>query len=609
MPGQRVPDDRPAEVSELRLERVGSARGSGLRALVVASVIVGFIGLALAKPWVGPAPSASGLSERPSSGPPSDGPAAEIAPLIGDVAPWVATPYVVGPTPVVAAAAVRAAVRSRDDWGIRAVVEERASQGIVGSPLLVERWQSGGLDQYVAVSTGSAAIRALGVSAPAGVLIVDVRVRALVDGREHWLDVEPVDGGNPGSEILVWPPRVASGWLAAWPAGTYRFEILTAAGIGLLGVQLTGPGGTLTLPSGDGRVWAGSTAGGAPRGLSAAQAGLWVGVVAAADVASPAATSAVPTSASSVLPLGGRATAGLGYGAAWLDTVAGQGSTVAAYGVTAYLPGAVSLGVVGPDGMSIEDARLVRLHPGPSTASDGGVGRASPVVTTLSRQPLRQSVRFDEPDGAAWEPGSYAIVVEGTVGASHDGVAYMFTLLPGSARHTSAPLAATRAWARFAGRWGIAAGLLDPLDAPGRLAIRYAATGPETILGGGADYTHRCLEVNLVDSTQPILGVGHPAGIRPGAVEVQRVYLDGSVTLARPATALTVLPGLTLVAAGEGSAWAPGWYRLIVHTDTTSISLPVCVGSAGPGYLAVPGDAGLRPGPQAVVGQDGETGV
>ena len=306
-----------------------------------------------------------------------------------------------------------------------------------------------------------------------------------------------------------------------------------------------------------------------------------------------------------LLTLGGRTTAALGIASAWLDTLAGQPSSIAAHVVTAWLPTAVAIGAAGPPDMVIHGARLVRLMPGSGTGTRalGADNRTRPVVDLLSNRPYREAIRFEEPDGRAWEPGIYAVVVEGGGSAGNDVFAYVITLLPGSARQVAAPLAATRAWARFAGRWGVAAGLAEPIDSPGRLAIRFSAQEPEPVIAGGADYTRRCLEVNLVDSAQAILGISHPYDVQLSAIGIQRVYTDGSVMQPLPAQARSVVPGLSLVGAGEGSTWAPGWYRLLVTEGGVTRALPVCVGEVGGGQLAVPAGVGTR-GTQGAAGSD-----
>lgn len=566
------------------MERVGGGRSGSRPALVVGSLILAFLGLAIAKPW---APPGGDGTASPASPPAvavasaSLGPAPEVTRRAVAQAPWAPVPFVAGPVEAIPAIAVRAAVRLHETWGVRAVVQP------VGGAL-EERWAAASPETFVTLGTGPAPVRALGVTAPSGLLVLDVRVSAIIGGTERWLDAEPVGGANPGSGYLLRPPRIGADWAAAWPAGTYRLDVLTAAGVGTFGVELAGPAELMVDPRPATQRWPGAGVTGFPTLPAATAAGVFIGAL----PLEPETPNLAPT----LMGLGGRQTAGLGYGTAWLDTLSGQASQVTAFGVTAYAPAAVTFGVVAPDGLRVDSGKVVRLRPGLAGGPTGPADRAVGVPTDIEGRAgvVRQAVRFDEPDGRAWEPGTYAILVDGVGPNGHDTVGYLLTLLPGSARTTAVPLAATRAWARFSGRWGIAAGLLEPLDAPGRLAIRYAATPPEAVVSGGADFTTRCLEVNLIDTGLPILGIGHPTGIRPGAVEVQRVYLDGSVSLARPVTALSVLPGLTMVAPPEGSAWSPGWYRMVVHTDTARLGLPVCVGSSGPGYLTVPSDAGTR---------------
>jgi hypothetical protein len=246
--------------------------------------------------------------------------------------------------------------------------------------------------------------------------------------------------------------------------------------------------------------------------------------------------------------------------------------------------------------MVVHGARLVRLLPG--TGSGSGIvsadNRARPIVDLLSDRPYREAIRFDEPEGRAWEPGVYAVFVEGNGSAGNDVFAYVITLLPGTARQVAVPLAATRAWARFAGSWGVAAGVAEPIDSPGRLAVRFSPQQPEPLVAGGADFTGRCLEVNLLDTAQAIAGISHPYDVQLDAIGIERVYADGSVRQPLPAQARSVLPGLSLVSPGEGSTWAPGWYRLLVTWGGVTRALPVCIGAVEGNRLAVPPGVGVR---------------
>lgn len=589
MPGPSLPGQRPSSDPDLRLERVGGDRSSALGPALLAGLIVAFMAVALAKPWGTPglAPTSSaGASVVPiPTNAQGDG-RGEVRPRSGGSPAFIPGPLI-SPT---TSAAIRASLTARPAWGVRAVVEPvDAGSGAVEP--MIERWIRVDPDGWGSVPVDASTVRSVGVTAPTGTMVLDVRVVAQVGGREHWVDVEPVPGGPPGASVLLLPPRLDSGWALAWPAGSYRLLVLTTSGVVILGVRLAGSGllEGAAIDASD-RLWLGSPGGRWPQLAPDMGPGLFAGVMPEAVVVG------VPGPDPAVLSLGGRSTAALGIGSTWLDTISGQPTAVAAHTISGHLPRAVAIGVVAPGGLDVHDGRLMRLLPGAGGGALSAADRARPVIDLLANEPLREAVRFHEPDGRAWEPGVYAILIEGNGPAGRDVLAYVITLLPGSARQIAAPIAAARAWARFAGQWGVAAGLRDPLDAPGRLAIRYAAQQPESITGGAGDFSRRCLEVNLLDRAQPIVGISHPYSVQPDGVGIQRVFLDGSVELPQPAVARSVIPGLTLVAAAEGSTWAPGWYRLLVRSGGTLVSLPVCVGSVDGSHLAVPATAGQRDG-------------
>jgi hypothetical protein len=253
----------------------------------------------------------------------------------------------------------------------------------------------------------------------------------------------------------------------------------------------------------------------------------------------------------------------------------------------------VVIGAAAPPGTRILAARLARPMPANPIGEPVAVD-VEPVVTSLDQGPGRDVAWFEAPGGRAWPPGVYVVALETTSPAGGGQLLYATTLLPGSARSTSVPLAAARTWSRFAGAWGVAAGLVEPLDGPARLAVRYAAQTPEPVSASGADFSRRCLEVNIVDTATPILGLTHPFDQAPDAIRLERVYLDGTASLPAPSVARSVVPGLTIVAAGEGTAWPPGWYRLVIRTGDAAIALPVCVGEVGGTLLRVPPGAGSR---------------
>jgi hypothetical protein len=543
-----------------------------------------FVGAALLKPW------GDGSRREPVTPSPV---ASDAVRLVPDVLPppavsgWAGISFVPGPRPAIDPAIVRASLRAEPRWGIRAVVDVSPDGQPTTPAHLEERWAPAGPGGGASPATNGYPIRALGVTLGPGTVALDVRVLREVRGRERWLDVEPVGGGNPGATVLFWPPRGPAGWGTTWEPGRYRFFVLTADRVVDLEVFLLGSNPPNVPADSDAQLWQGSTPRGGWLGLETRLGeGPFAGVIATDSGVSS--DHLVPV----LVPLGGRPVASLDLGSAWLGPTGER--SAAAGAPAAYLPTAVAVGVAAEPGLRIDTARLVRMLPDGPASRPVLLDTAVPIVTNIDDVPRRDVVGFEAPGGRPWPAGIYAVQLVATGPAGLLTRTYPITLLPGSARSVPAPLAAARAWARFAGSWGIAAGLREPLEGPARLAIRYAPQVPEPVAARGADFSRRCLEVNLVDTAQPILGISHPLGAAPDSIGLERIFLDGTTAGPDPAVARSVVPGLTLVAAREGAEWAPGWYRLILGQDGSATALPFCVGRVIGSMLAVPADAGRR---------------
>ena len=589
MARDQVGDLRSAPVTAPTLVPVGPGPRARHRVVIAVTVMATFVGAALLKPWGdGARPQLGAPSSSPASSPAADVATVDRAAPARVVEPgWVAVPFVPGPTPAISATAIQASLRVHAGWGIRTIVDQSTDARSTGAADLAERWAPLNPGGGVSPATNGFPIRALGVTLPAGTIAFDVRVLQDVRGHDRWLDVEPIGGGNPGASVTLWPPRGPQGWATAWGPGQYRILVLTRDGIVDFDVFLPGSTGSTGAADPDVPIWNGSEAHGGWLGLDTQ-----LGAGAFAGVIPPEPRIGQDGPLPVVLPLPGGAGSSLDLAGIWLGRDAG--ALAVAGTASAYLPRAVALGAAAPPGSTIESASLVRLLPEGPNGQPIVLHSTFAVVTNIDDEPYREVVRFEAPEGRPWAPGVYVIQITATGPAGSQLAAYPITLLPGSARAVPPALTAARAWSQFAGAWGVAAGLLEPVEGPPRLAIRYAPQTPETMVSGGADFSRRCLEVNLVDAAQPILGLGHPIDWGLDSIQVQRVFVDGTVARAAPAVAQSIVPGLSLVAARDGAAWSPGWYRLILRRADVTTALPFCVGQVAGSSLVVPPQAGLH---------------
>jgi hypothetical protein len=589
MAPDQVGEQRSARVTAPTLVPVGSGVPARNRVAVVVAAMATFLVAAVLKPWGdGARPQLAPPISSPASTPSGDRAAVEHSvPATVVQSGWAAVPFVPGPEPVIPAAAVQSSLRPHPGWGIRAVVDQAPEARSTAGADLAERWTPIDPGGGVSPATNGFPIRALGVTIPAGTMAFDARVLSEVRGHERWRDVEPVGGGSPGASVLLWPPRSSGGWGTAWAPGRYRILVLTPSGVVDFGVYLPGSTASSGPADPDARIWNGSEANGGWLGLDTQ-----LGEGAFAGVIPPDPRGGRDGPLPVVLPLAGRPGSTVDLAEVWLGRDGGAFSSTAT--AKAYLPRAVALGVAAPPGATIASARLIRLLPEGTAGQPTVLEDAPAVVTNIDDEPYREVVRFEAPGGRPWAPGAYAIQLSAMGPSGGRLLRYPITLLPGSARAIPAPLTAIRAWSRFAGSWGVAAGLLEPLEGPPRLAVRHAPQTPEATISGGADFSRKCLEVNLVDAAQPILGIAHPVDWVPDEIAVQRVFLDGTVATAAPSVAPSIVPGLSLVAARDGAAWSPGWYRLILSAPGPTTALPFCVGQVSGSSLLVPPQAGLH---------------
>jgi hypothetical protein len=215
----REPDATPGRL-HVEPQRLGARPLAKAQPAVVAVVLVAFVGLALAKPWATaqqPIPSAGRASAAP--------PASAAAPVASRA-----------PTSLPTDAELLAAARPRAQWGVRAIVMPAGGRPVADGTGhgLEERWLAVDAPGGAASDTEGRvpgvlpgeAVLALGVTTPHDFLPLDVHFwRFEPDGVPRAVVPTPVHGPDPGS--WLWRPRPDDATdLGAWPAGTYRIDVL-----------------------------------------------------------------------------------------------------------------------------------------------------------------------------------------------------------------------------------------------------------------------------------------------------------------------------------------------------------------------------------------------
>jgi hypothetical protein len=207
-------------------------------------MVVALIGVAIIKPWAPNTETAIDPSHVPSSSPP---PAASPGPL------RTATPDLLAMMQI-DWAAIGAALRPHDDWGIRILVlgTMTTDPPMPSAGGLTEFWaplnsspENSDADAFVSFSEGIGRIAAIGVTTPLDEGPLDVRVW---DNRaEGWLPVG-VNGFTPREDPTARLLTVPDGWSSdgAWPPGTYRIDVLGEYGVKHFDLHLDGNRETAT---------------------------------------------------------------------------------------------------------------------------------------------------------------------------------------------------------------------------------------------------------------------------------------------------------------------------------------------------------------------------
>jgi hypothetical protein len=268
---------------------------------------------------------------------------------------------------------------------------------IFSSSILIDAWA------FAAVSN-CRPIAALGVTVPANVDARSVRVWREHAGDElEWVDATRIDDeGTIGTPLLARQPLGEGATIAAWDAGRYRIDVLTADGIHRIAVLIPNRFGNVPDPDVY-AVTAPDIVGATSSDPSAVRIGLFATVDGAA-VSIPA-----------------RESEPLGEVAAWRDRAGSDGSKVAAI----YLPRATGLGVMLTAHAAVEAAAIRRLAPDPLPDPPDAAGGIS---DAQGRTPF---VVFPAPDGEVWTPGVYAVSVDWNDAAGRHHGTWHVELRPG----------------------------------------------------------------------------------------------------------------------------------------------------------------------------------
>jgi len=503
-------------------------RRRGPQPVVVGTLVVALaLAVAVIKPWDGDTGAA--LLRR-SLTPLASGVAAATVPP---------TPVPLDPSDPGDAVAVLAALERHDLWGVQVVAQEA---GTTSETTLVEHWfkvvptPDGGVSPLIVTSVPS--IVALGISAPAEVTPLDVRVWARGhDGQWHWLEVGGFASDRPAAELLLPPPTVDGATLPIWPPGRYRLDLLMGQAVYRLDLTIDpdvapdeAPVSRWSIATGDGTL-------------------AWLDDIRVGPFA---------VSNGFVLRLTGRDGATLRDAEAWLG-LDGQVASM-------WLPSATGLGVVLPEGSRDASANIRRIAPDP-----GDPGTMAQVeVEAGTTQGGAAFIGFDAVAGSRFEPGLYAIDVAWNERSGSRSSTWHVELRPGPAARPSTLLEAARLYGDAAGVDGLilrGAGRrqTDDRDAPVRSFPMAASIG--------------CGDA-LIDETPAVLGLGHATDIHPRSITATLRGPNGREIDVPLRIAPVVIPGLTLIAPARGVAFAAGIYRFTIFSATGWDTFTVCLGTS-----------------------------
>jgi hypothetical protein len=583
--------------------------------LVVATV--GFMGIALLKPWQAPAPNPSPLIPAPSASAP-----VATAPLPG-AALDVPAPYAwngVAFAPVSGAPGLQAQATGvplrvadlgkplvHDGYGItivtRVVRPPGSLAGQAAIPIYRVDWTGLPRERSPSLLTSATAggtVLAVGVTAPAMRGPLDVRFWRLGGDPGHQRLSTPTLAGTLNAGRLFLPP-LEDAPSGAWHSGAYQAELLTGAEIVRINFVLPPPDARRDVP----RVavnniplgfqptakYISEAMAGLPRGpftINAAgkpmtwpgdagppldEAGAWIASAATA-------TKPVGSIGNKLLPVG------TAVARAWggEPAVIGVGLPRGAHGVKATL-----VALAPPEGVLSTEPLVDLLEPGPPQA--GGA------VDEFGRR--RALAAFVPPGGTTFAAGVYRIDVDSI---DVDGVAHRDSWhvdIAGAAappgRVIPALLAAAHRWVDVTPGWGVLS--IPPLSPLGTHTTNYrlapAVPMPRTAPGGSrrpdAELL-RCDGAALVDIRRPVFALNLPRGLEPDAIRLVRAFTGTRGVVVPAVIARAARPNVWLLSAPAtepDGLWASGRYQLEVERAGKVALLQVCIGlrvtGTGPG--------------------------
>jgi hypothetical protein len=375
---------------------------------VVVGIVVVVLGIAaaVAKPWEGDHQVATEAATTP--------PPAAIASAAHSAAPLAIVPQPVqapGPPPPTWSD-MAPAVSNHAQWGVAALVVglPPASAAPPASGFL-ELWSASvvgkGGSESAYVARDQQSIVALGATMPPGAAAEDARIwRVHDDDRLEWIDAHPLAGRGVDDPLLLVQPASGGLGYTSWTGGHYRVDVLTAAGIHRISIDVPGRFGNVPDPD----PWPPALA-----DLVAARKG------------DPTVIRPGPFATVDGLSVDLAATPGpdLDEAAEWRAEIR-QSEDQTPYVAVARLPRATGLGVMFTEHAVIRSATIRRLAPDPLPEAAPSFGGVS---SLHGRTPY---LVFTPTGGAAWAPGVYAISTAWTDPAgAHTGTWYI-ELRPGA---------------------------------------------------------------------------------------------------------------------------------------------------------------------------------